>query len=73
MREKDELKGTRSNFIPWLRVFEYQGKNCLGVVKGLSKTPVRIVTVGLAINQSDREYALSNQSEICSWRHKLLR
>ena len=21
-----------SNFIPWLRVFEHQGENCLGVV-----------------------------------------
>ena len=27
MKGKDELKGTRSNFTPWLRDFEHQGKN----------------------------------------------
>ena len=31
MRGKDELKGTRSNFIPWWHVFEHWGENCLGV------------------------------------------
>ena len=30
MKGKDELKGTRSNFTPWLRDFEHQGENCLG-------------------------------------------
>ena len=29
MKGKDELEGTRSNFTPWLRDFEHQGKNCL--------------------------------------------
>ena len=34
MKGKDELEGTgtRSNFTPWLRDFEHQGENCLGVV-----------------------------------------
>ena len=30
------LKGTRSNFTPWLRDFEHQGENCLG---GLLQPP----------------------------------
>ena len=30
MRGKDELKGTWSNFTPWLRVFGHQGENYLG-------------------------------------------
>ena len=29
MRGKDELKGTRSNFIPWMWVFEHRDENCL--------------------------------------------
>ena len=28
VKGKDELEGTRSNFTPWLRDFEHQGKNC---------------------------------------------
>ena len=24
---------TRSNFTPWLRVFEHQGENCLGLLQ----------------------------------------
>ena len=31
MKGKDELEGTRNNFTPWLRDFEHQGENCLGV------------------------------------------
>ena len=30
MRGKDELTGTRNNFISWLRVFEHLVENCLG-------------------------------------------
>ena len=32
MKGNYELEGTRSNFTPWLRDFEYQNENCLGVV-----------------------------------------
>ena len=31
VRGKDELKGTWSNFTPWLCIFEHRGKNSLGV------------------------------------------
>ena len=40
MRGKDELKST-SNFIPWVRVFEHRGKNCLN--PPLRKTRVKLV------------------------------
>ena len=38
MRGTDLLKGTRSNFIPWLRIFEHRGENCL---EGVVATPFR--------------------------------
>ena len=37
MKGKDELEGTRSNFIPRLRDFEHQGENCFG---GCCKSPL---------------------------------
>ena len=30
IRAKDKFKGTRSNFTPWLRVFDHRGKSCWG-------------------------------------------
>ena len=44
MRGKDKRKGTCSNFIPWLRVFEHRGENCFG---GCCNPPLRRTRIKL--------------------------
>ena len=44
MRGKDGLKGTWSNFTPWLRDFEHRCENCWGVVATpLRRTKVKVL------------------------------